>query len=68
MRVRVGAGHSLPALVKWSVSGGLSGLECLQGVPGTVGAALSMNAGGKHGEIGCAGAARRGLGIRWRAV
>jgi UDP-N-acetylmuramate dehydrogenase len=51
-RVRVGAGHSLPALVKWSVSGGLSGLECLQGVPGTVGAALRMNAGGKHGEIG----------------
>jgi UDP-N-acetylmuramate dehydrogenase len=27
-------------------------LECLQGVPGTVGAALRMNAGGKHGEIG----------------
>jgi UDP-N-acetylmuramate dehydrogenase len=52
LRVRVGAGHSLPGLVKWSVSKGLSGLECLQGVPGTVGAALRMNAGGKHGEIG----------------
>ncbi|MEI6232751.1 MAG: UDP-N-acetylmuramate dehydrogenase [Planctomycetota bacterium] len=52
LRVRVGAGHSLPGLVKWSVSHGLSGLECLQGVPGTVGAALRMNAGGKHGEIG----------------
>ncbi len=50
--VRVGAGHSLPGLVKWSVSSGLAGLECLQGVPGTVGAALRMNAGGKYGEIG----------------
>ncbi len=52
LRVRIGAGHSLPGLVKWSVSKGMSGLECLQGVPGTVGAALRMNAGGKHGEIG----------------
>lgn len=50
-RVRVGAGHSLPGLVKWTASQGLSGLECLQGVPGTVGAALRMNAGGKYGEI-----------------
>ena len=52
LSVRVGAGHSLPGLVKWSVSRCLTGLECLQGVPGTVGAALRMNAGGKHGEIG----------------
>jgi len=37
--------------VKWSVTQGLSGLECLQGVPGTLGAALRMNAGGKYGEI-----------------
>ncbi len=51
-RIKVGAGHSLPALVKWSVLQNLSGLECLVGVPGTVGAALRMNAGGKYGEIG----------------
>jgi len=50
--VYVGAGHSLPGLVKWSVGAGLGGLECLVGVPGTVGAALRMNAGGKYGEIG----------------
>jgi len=50
-RIRVGAGHSLPGLVKWTAAQGLSGLECLQGVPGTVGAALRMNAGGKYGEI-----------------
>lgn len=50
-RLTIGAGHSLPGLVKWSVAQGFSGLECLQGVPGTVGAALRMNAGGKYGEI-----------------
>jgi UDP-N-acetylmuramate dehydrogenase len=50
-RIRVGAGHSLPGLVKWTAAQGLAGLECLQGVPGTVGAALRMNAGGKYGEI-----------------
>lgn len=50
--VKVGARHSLPGLVKWSVDEGLSGLEFLAGVPGTVGAALRMNAGGKYGEIG----------------
>ncbi|MCW8131507.1 MAG: UDP-N-acetylmuramate dehydrogenase [Planctomycetota bacterium] len=50
--VTVGAGHSLPGLVKWSANAGYAGLECLAGVPGTVGAALRMNAGGKYGEIG----------------
>jgi len=49
--LHIGAGHSLPGLVKWSVAQSLQGLECLQGVPGTVGAALRMNAGGKYGEI-----------------
>src|ERR1700761_3122827 len=47
-RLNIGGGHSLPALVNWSVSRGLRGLECLQGVPGTLGAALRMNAGGKY--------------------
>ncbi|HYF49495.1 MAG TPA: UDP-N-acetylmuramate dehydrogenase [Planctomycetota bacterium] len=50
-KLLVGAGHSLPALVNLTAPKGLSGLECLQGVPGTVGAALRMNAGGKYGEI-----------------
>jgi len=52
LHVCVGAGLSLPYLVNWSVAQGLSGLECLVGVPGTVGAALRMNAGGKYGELG----------------
>jgi len=51
-RVRAGAGLGLVTLVNWSVGQGLHGLECLQGIPGTVGAALRMNAGGKYGDIG----------------
>ncbi|HEY3323936.1 MAG TPA: UDP-N-acetylmuramate dehydrogenase [Planctomycetota bacterium] len=50
--IRAGAAHSLPRLVNWTVSEGLLGLECLQGVPGTIGAALRMNAGGKYGDVG----------------
>jgi UDP-N-acetylmuramate dehydrogenase len=30
---------------------GLSGFECLAGIPGTAGGALRMNAGGKHGTV-----------------
>lgn len=52
MTLRVGAGHSLPSLVKWALGEGWGGLEFLAGVPGTVGAALRMNAGGKYGHIG----------------
>ena len=51
-RVHVGAGCGLGGLVRWSAAQGLTGLECLSGIPGTVGAALRMNAGGRYGEIG----------------
>lgn len=54
--LRVQAGYSLPKLVKETVAQGLAGLECLAGVPATVGGAVAMNAGGRHGEI--AGALR----------
>jgi UDP-N-acetylmuramate dehydrogenase len=52
MLLRVGAGHGLPELIRWSLEQGLSGLEFLAGIPGTVGAALRMNAGGRYGQIG----------------
>ena len=45
------AGLSLGALVYETAAQGLAGLEVLAGVPGTVGGALAMNAGGKHGTV-----------------
>ncbi len=45
------AGADFPQLVQQSVERGLHGLENLAGIPGTVGGALRMNAGGRHGEI-----------------
>ena len=44
--IRVGAGYSVPVLVRLCCSKGLSGLESLIGIPGTVGGAVCMNAGG----------------------
>jgi UDP-N-acetylmuramate dehydrogenase len=61
MLLRVGAGQSLPGAVNWSLARGWSGLEFLAGVPGTVGAALRMNAGGKHGQIGARVASVEGV-------
>lgn len=47
-----GAGAKLVHLVSAAVQAGLSGLETLVGVPGTVGGALVGNAGGHGGDIG----------------
>lgn len=43
--VRVGAGCSLAAFVAWCTRNGLTGLEFMAGIPGTVGGAIRMNAG-----------------------
>jgi UDP-N-acetylmuramate dehydrogenase len=48
---RVEAGVQLGRLVHESARRGLTGLECCAGVPGTVGAAIRINAGGKWGTI-----------------
>jgi len=50
--VRAGAGADMGKLVLRCVRDGLSGLECLTGVPGTVGGCVKMNAGGAYGDIG----------------
>ncbi len=50
--VRCGAGVKLARLVREAADAGLSGAECLAGIPGTVGGALIMNAGGRYGFIG----------------
>jgi UDP-N-acetylmuramate dehydrogenase len=50
--IRVGAGAKLVHVVSAAVQAGLSGLETLVDVPGTVGGALVGNAGGHGGDIG----------------
>lgn len=50
--VSVSAGYSLPRLCIDVARGGLSGIEGLGGIPGTVGGALWMNAGAYGNEIG----------------
>jgi UDP-N-acetylmuramate dehydrogenase len=43
--VRAGAGLKFPVLLGWTSRNGLSGLENLTGIPGSVGGAVAMNAG-----------------------
>ena len=47
-----GAGVTLAHLLGWAEERGLAGLEFLEGIPGTVGGALCMNAGAWGDEIG----------------
>jgi UDP-N-acetylmuramate dehydrogenase len=49
--VAAGAGISMARLTLDSVTRGLSGLECMAGIPGTLGGILRMNAGGRFGQI-----------------
>jgi UDP-N-acetylmuramate dehydrogenase len=50
--VTISAGCSLSALVTWCVRNGLSGLEFMAGIPGSVGGAIRMNAGAFGHSIG----------------
>jgi UDP-N-acetylmuramate dehydrogenase len=50
-RVRAGAGALLPVLARRSAAAGFSGLEWAVGVPGSVGGAVRMNAGGHGSDI-----------------
>jgi len=51
-KVSVSAGYSLPRLCIDAARKGLSGIEGLNGIPGTVGGAVWMNAGAYGQEIG----------------
>lgn len=48
----VECGHSIQMFVQRAKQQGLGGIECLVGVPGSIGGAVAMNAGGRYGEIG----------------
>ncbi len=50
--IRAGAGADMGRLVLRCVREGLSGIECLTGIPGSVGGCVHMNAGGAFGDIG----------------
>jgi len=53
-RVTAGAGVELSRLLLTCAKRGLSGLEPLTGIPGSVGGAVRMNSGGNFGDIGTA--------------
>ncbi len=48
-RLRAGGGAQLGRVVRVAVDAGLAGIECLGGIPSTIGGALAMNA-GAHGQ------------------
>jgi UDP-N-acetylmuramate dehydrogenase len=51
-RIRAGTGAAMSALISQAARHGLTGLEALIGIPGTVGGALRFNAGDRSGDIG----------------
>lgn len=50
--VDIGAGVDMQRLLLRACREGRSGIECLAGIPGTVGGGIRMNAGGKFGDFG----------------
>jgi UDP-N-acetylmuramate dehydrogenase len=53
-QVTAWAGAELSQLVMHCVEKGLSGVETLSGIPGSIGGAVRMNAGGRFGDVGSA--------------
>ncbi|MHC4623502.1 MAG: UDP-N-acetylmuramate dehydrogenase [Planctomycetota bacterium] len=51
-QLTAGAAADVRRLVRTCVEKGLSGLEALTGIPSSVGGAITMNAGGRFGDIG----------------
>ncbi len=51
-KLQAGAGVDMQKLLLRTVRQGLAGIECLAGIPGTIGGGIRMNAGGKFGDIG----------------
>ena len=66
--VHAGAAVQLGRLTRAAVARGLAGLEYAEGIPGTVGGALFMNAGAYGGELAHAVESVEGLGRDGRAL
>jgi len=52
--LKAAAGAGLNKIIQDTIKRGLGGLEALTGIPGTIGGAVKMNAGGHFGDIGTA--------------
>ena len=50
-RIRAGSGVTMARLAQFAAQNGLAGLEFAQGIPGTVGGGIYMNAGAYGGEM-----------------
>jgi UDP-N-acetylmuramate dehydrogenase len=61
--VVAGAAVSLPVLARRTAAAGLTGLEWAVGVPGSVGGAVRMNAGGHGSDVAATLAAYRGIDL-----
>jgi UDP-N-acetylmuramate dehydrogenase len=71
--MQVGAGADLPRTLMDATRRGLGGLSQMAGIPGTIGGAIRMNAGGAYGSIGEAVTSvtcitRRGDVVAWPAA
>jgi UDP-N-acetylmuramate dehydrogenase len=51
-RINAFGGADMGSIVLGAVRKGLSGIECLTGIPGSVGGCVRMNAGGAFGDVG----------------
>ncbi len=51
VRVSAGGGMDMNRLAREAVRRGFAGLECMGGIPGTLGGIIRMNAGGRFGQI-----------------
>jgi UDP-N-acetylmuramate dehydrogenase len=58
--VRVAAGEDWDGVVRWAIARGLSGLECLSGIPGQAGATPIQNVGAYGQEVSATIVAVRG--------
>ena len=63
-RIRAGAAAALPVVARRSVRAGLTGFEWAVGVPGSIGGAVRMNAGGHGSDIAASLARVRVIDLR----
>lgn len=68
LEVVAGAAVSLPVLARRSAAAGLSGLEWAVGVPGSVGGAVRMNAGGHGSDVAATLVSYRWVDLRTAVV